>query len=120
MKPKTRKDKLPKRLNRGTNEALRYLYLRFNKRWFHNALPKDMPVSFRKIGTLGQTIFHSQTNRPLYIQISEKFRFTQSGSALTLLHEMVHVELKHVRGHSKPFHKRMTELAKAGAFKKYW
>ena len=111
-------------LSKGTNEALRYMYLTFNKKHFHNALPKDLPVEFSKKlvrqRTLGHTAIHRQTFRPLWILISERFRSSRRCSAMTLLHEMVHVEQKERRGHGKHFEKRMLELARQGAFKGIW
>lgn len=111
-------------LPRGTNEALRYMYLDFNKKYFHNALPKDLPVSFSKkpeLGNaLGHTAIHKQTFRPLWIDIAARLRTSRRESAMTLLHEMVHVEQKERRGHGKHFEKRMRELARHGAFKGIW
>ena len=104
---------------RASNALLRGWYLTFNKKHFGNRLPKDLPVVFRKLkGVAGITTFHPQTNRPLYIQINKHAGF--STTMLTLLHEMCHVAIPHVRGHGSRFQAEMQRLAKAGAFKEWW
>jgi len=94
------------------------MYHNFNRKWFRNRLPKDMVVDFvRMEGALGVTAFYK--NRPLHIMLNSELRTSDRIAALTLLHEMVHVELpKYNHGHQ--FHKRMQKLAKKGAFKPYW
>lgn len=107
-----------------TNQELRFAYKTFNRAYFSNRLPKDMPVFFQKRlirqGKLGKTAVHLQTNRPLWIEISPQIRFSGKIVRLTLLHEMVHVENPKPAGHGVWFEKRMMALAKAGAFRGYW
>jgi hypothetical protein len=104
----------------GTNADLRYMYLDFNRRYFGNRLPKDMPVYFDDIDCLGHTAVAKQTFRPEYIRISKRLRFSNRMSAMTLFHEMCHVETPKYRGHGPWFRKRMKQLAKAGAFDPFW
>lgn len=101
-----------------TNAELQCMYHEFNKKWFGNRLPKDMVVNFEKMDPLGCTLF--RRGRPLYININWKFRSNRSSVAMTLLHEMVHVELPYGINHGRQFHKRMMQLARKGAFKAWW
>ena len=105
----------------ASNALLRQWYLHLNKKHFGNRLPKDLPVVFSKQKeTAGITTFHPQTNRPLYIQINKLARAGFATTMLTLLHEMCHVAIPHVRGHGPRFQAEMQRLAKAGAFKEWW
>lgn len=102
-----------------TNAELTHRYREFNKKYFGNRLPKDMVVEFSQARKwLGVT--HYKRGRPLYIQINWKFRFSLSSCMLTLLHEMVHVELPYNVNHGKKFHARMLKLARQGALKAWW
>ena len=102
-----------------TNAELQGMYHTFNKKWFGNRLPKDMVVCFLKLsGCSGMTSFYR--NRSLYIHLNVNLRIDRSATAMTLLHEMVHVALPYGVAHSSKFHRRMLRLAKQGAFKKWW
>jgi hypothetical protein len=105
---------------RGTNQDLRDYYWYFNKKYFSNKLPKDMSVRFEDIDGLGLTPFTKDTNRPLYIHISNRIRHSSRLTAQTLLHEMVHVAHPEKRGHKNWFDKEMLKLAKKGAFNGLW
>lgn len=102
-----------------TNAEVQRMYREFNKKYFNNRLPKDMVVRF-EIFDYAQGVTHFKYDRPLYIQISKKLKWSRSQTALTLLHEMVHVELPYRLNHGPRFHKRMMQLARAGAFKPWW
>lgn len=106
----------------GTNDDLRWLYLIYNKRYFGNRLPKDMPVKFCKLRkhTYGRTAVAIQTHRPQFIEINNDLRTALLTAQFTLLHEMVHVENPKPTGHGKWFNKRMLRLARAGAFNGKW
>jgi hypothetical protein len=94
------------------------MYHDFNKKYFGNRLPKDMVVHFKRMrNNHGVTMMFE--NRPLYILLDFKMRGLYRQTALTLLHEMVHVEIPKTQ-HGPKFHKRMLQLAKAGAFKRWW
>ena len=101
-----------------TNAELQSMYHEFNKKWFGNRLPKDRVVEFEKMYPLGCT--HFRRGRPLWIDVSSRFRTSRASAAMTLLHEMVHVELDYKTNHGPLFHKRMLQLAKAGAFRPWW
>ena len=101
-----------------TNWDLERMYREYNKKYFRNRLPKDMVVEFARLPDC-HGVTHCHKNRPLFIQIDWPLRGTLSHSAMTLLHEMVHVE--HPKWlHGPKFHRRMLQLAKAGAFKNWW
>ena len=115
--------KKPKRYKQyGNDNDLRMLYLEYNRKYFSNRLPKDMPVRFASTpGDLATTVIHMQTFRPLFIKISEKLRFSRRLSAGTLLREMVHVKHPERRGcKNAAFEKEMMALAKKGAFRGIW
>lgn len=101
-----------------TNADLKIAYKIYNKKYFHNKLPHDMVVHFTKMEMLGATHFYGK--RPCWIVINKKLRWSASLAVMTLVHEMVHVELVNVGGHGAPFQKRMLQLAKGGAFNKLW
>lgn len=101
-----------------TNAELQCMYHEFNRKWFGNRLPKDMVVEFEKIEPMGCT--HYRRGRPLYIDINFNYRSNRCIVSMTLLHEMVHVELPYNINHGKQFHKRMIQLARKGAFKPWW
>jgi len=94
------------------------MYREFNRDWFGNTLPKDIVVEYAHLKDAhGITEYYG--HRPLFIQIDWPLRGTRSHSALTLLHEMVHV--RYPKAHHGPiFHKEMLRLAKAGAFRPWW
>lgn len=104
----------------GTDWNLREFYRIFNKKYFSNRLPKDMPVGFRKIDTLGNTVIHKQTFRPLYIQVNDRLKFSSRLSMGTVLHEMLHVAYPERRGHRKWFDREMLKLVKRGAMNGLW
>ena len=105
-----------------TNDDLARMYAEFNKRYFHNRLPKDMVVRFHDMKNEGDDCGSTQLfwGRPAFILINKRIRWSYTLTAPTLLHEMIHVEHPEWRGHGPRFHKRMFRLAKAGALKPYW
>ena len=98
------------------------MYAEFNKRYFRNKLPRDMVVRFHNLKHLGDDCGSTQFfwGRPAFILISKRTRWSRMLTAPTLLHEMIHVEHPEWSGHGPRFHKRMLQLAKAGALKPYW
>lgn len=106
---------------RGCDKDLLYMYRIYNKKYFGNKLPKDMPVYFQKLDhSMGITTVHGQTNRPLTLHIDPKLDLLPRVVYMTLLHEMCHVESPQRHDHGAWFEKRMLRLAKAGAFQGLW
>ena len=103
---------------RMTNKDLQVAYAYYNKKYFSNKLPHDMVVRFEKVWPLGVTSCYH--DRPLFIHINDRLRFSKVLCDMTLIHEMVHVETPRPNNHGKWFHKRMLELARKGAFKQCW
>jgi hypothetical protein len=102
-----------------TNLDATVLYIGFNKRYFSNGLPKDLVVAYAHLKhCFGLT--ECFKNRPLYILLDWELRKSMSHSALTILHEMVHVRYPKLEGHGPRFHKEMLRLAKAGAMRPWW
>jgi hypothetical protein len=104
---------------RQTNADLKRYYRTANRLYFHNALPKDLPVRFAKLRGLGVTRVLNGSI-PVVMEISGDLRRTSSLTILTVLHEMLHVEKPQHKGHDWRFDKRMLRLAKAGAFDGLW
>jgi hypothetical protein len=66
------------------------------------------------------TLFDQETTKPFGIFFEPRTKI-EAHFHLLLLHEMVHVELGHLRWkHGKRFQNEMLRLAKAGAFKDCW
>ena len=104
---------------RQTNADLRSYYRWANAEYFHNALPKDIPMRFAKMRNVGTTWVNGY-NVPVEIWITEKLRAFQAITMMIVLHEMQHVEKPSHMGHGWRFDKRMLRLAKAGAFDGLW
>lgn len=104
-----------------TNVELQSMYCAYNKLYFHNKLPRDMVAEFGKCGGCNIGLTRIYKNRPLFIIIDKRIKSMRTVALMTLLHEMVHVELPtKADGHGKIFQKAMLRLAKAGAFNKLW
>ena len=104
-----------------TNAELKRLYDSFNKKYFGNSLPKELPVVFQMLDSqrmMGRTIIY-RGRHPMYIEIAVRYKGNLSLVAMTLLHEMLHVKYPKM-DHGPKFHREMLRLAKAGAFKPYW
>jgi len=94
------------------------MYHEFNKKYFGNRLPKDMVVKFKRMpANHGITMMFEK--RPLYVLLDFGMRGLHRSAMLTLLHEMVHIEHPSF-SHGPLFHKRMLQLAKVGAFRRWW
>jgi SprT-like family len=104
---------------------LRRMYNHFNRKRFGGRLPSDTALLFRYCqGNLGETEFICR-GVPAVINIAPIVRRVGwDVVAMTMLHEMVHLDIliNHGArdGHGKRFQARMRELANAGAFERYW
>lgn len=118
MKKKTKK----KYKSKGNDDDLRALYLKLNKKFFSNRLPKDLPVYFcdKLTDNLGTTAISTQTFRPLYMKITKRIAFSFRLCYSTVLHEMVHVMRPEKRGHRRWFDREMLRLVKRGAMNGQW
>ncbi len=106
---------------------LKRLYTHFNRKWFAGALPNNTVVMFAKCqrGMLATTEYIPVEGVPAVISIAPILRRVGwDVTAMTLLHEMVHLDLLLRLGnghnHGKRFNERMLKLAKDGAFDRYW
>jgi len=94
-------------------------YRQYNRKYFRNRLPKvaDVDLRWADIPEMGYELGGE-------IVLNRRYRHRAAVWKLTLLHEMVHLGLPHVkhpkRFHGKEFQKEMLRLAKAGAFKGLW
>jgi hypothetical protein len=101
-----------------TNADLRRYYRVANKLYFQNKLPK-INLYFKPMWrTSGRTALLNCA--PAWIEINENLRPFAAITVMTVLHEMLHVEVPKAEGHGWRFDKRMLRLAKAGAFSGLW
>ena len=109
---------------RQSNKDLQRYYHTANELYFDGKLPKKLSVKFSKLraSLLGTTYtFGTKRNRvPVAVKISERLRYMQNVTVMTLLHEMLHVENPVNLGHDWRFDRRMKRLAKLGAFDGLW
>lgn len=105
---------------RQTNADLRRYYATANRLYFHNKLPKDFPVRFGWLKETGLVRVRHSDQVPVDITINEKLRTFQAITIMVVLHEMLHIEKPHHKGHGWRFDRRMLRLAKAGAFSGLW
>ena len=105
-----------------TNADLRFIYKKANKLYWHNKLPKDLPVYFEKMkrSCYGVTKVFHQAQKPHSIRINKEIRGQRALCILTVLHEMCHVEFPRRKGHQGWHDRRMLKLAKSGAFNGLW
>lgn len=130
---KTKKIENNKKTNRTgiwTNRDLHHCYNLFRSRYFGNRIPPATGLVFLRFGTLhkglGRTaVFRSHTPNPrIYgITIDREIRWSRRLWAMTLLHEMVHVEQRcefscSINGHR--FNRRMKQLSQLGAMNGIW
>jgi hypothetical protein len=101
-----------------TNAEVQIMYSEFNKKYFRNRLPKDMVVHFVHLKDQ-HGITKTYRGRPMFVWLDWRLRVGTSHTALTLLHEMVHIENPKWE-HGPRFQKRMLKLAKQKAFNPYW
>ena len=98
----------------------------YNHLYFNDKLPANTHIVVVDDCTTdeyaeAETLTPAFTGKPYYIiEISAPRNPEGNEALMTLLHEMVHVEHPEWRGHGPRFHKRMLQLAKAGAFKSCW
>ena len=104
---------------RQSNHDLRRYYRTANRLYFHNKLPKDIPLQFARIKDRGVTLVLNN-KVALVIKINEDLRSWQAITIMTVLHEMLHVERPELLGHKWQFDRRMLRLAKLGAFDGNW
>lgn len=89
-------------------------------------MPRDTAVLFAYCGgNLGSTEFIPVEGIPAVISIAPLLRRVGwDVVAMTLLHEMAHLDLLHRYGvhdnHGRRFNARMRDLATSGAFDRYW
>lgn len=104
-----------------TNKQLRGWYLRYNRRYFNNELPRDLATVFVPIpDNMGGCVFQFKGAHREFIAIDEQTKDWDLLVRFTLLHEMVHIKLPNRCGHCKHFDDEMLRLAHAGAFKGLW
>ena len=117
-----------------TNSCLRWMFQKFNRKYFHSCLPKRFAVRFSDLErnafgvTRFRTIYVKNKGRKGYkrntaigpIEIDNRFKRSRPIVAMTLLHEMVHAAYPDISGHGPRFQRKMLQLAKAGAFNAWW
>jgi hypothetical protein len=96
-------------------------YADYNARFFGGLLP-EIPVKWGKTLSRHAAEFVTYEDRSLAIIINPRLKPFGCYTHLTLLHEMVHAELRNERGdlHGPKFQRRMKRLARMGAFNGLW
>ena len=99
--------------------SLRRWYRDFNRRWFANRLGHEVDILYAPIeGCWGDT--RPDDPECFVIRINPRYSLCTRSARLTLLHEMVHVELWPYAAHGPRFEARMQALAAAGAMRGLW
>jgi len=102
-------------------------YARFNKLYWDNRLPKDVPVGWcenlREGDAIACTVaaYDEITEHTAFlIYLDPTFREYNKLSKFNLLHEMCHVALHPYHQHGKKFDEEMLRIAQRGAFSHLW
>jgi len=90
-------------------------YIEYNRKWFKNKLPKNVPIFWGTKKELGKRYMGTCFYTVPAIVILDELKSLPCVAETSLLHEMVHLEFPG-SGHGKKFKMRMRELAKQGAF----
>ena len=110
----------------NAERRIRRMYARFNRLYFANQLPRRVAIVIRRYRlAMAITEFCAPGEQPtIGIHAELLARGWENVLAMTLLHEMVHIDIMIKHGarenHGRKFQKRMLDLARAGAFSPYW
>lgn len=97
------------------------LYDDYNRLYFGSKLP-PVPVKWSRKHTescRGKCVYQPQ----MVIYLNPSLKKWERTWAMTLLHEMVHVEQRHdvrAKDHGRKFQNRMKQLVRQGAFQDLW
>jgi hypothetical protein len=96
-------------------------YAEYNTRFFGGLLPK-IPIKWGKTLSRHAAEFVTYKDSSMVIVINPRLKPFGCYTQLTLLHEMVHVELRKEPGdtHGPKFQRRMKKLARMDAFDGLW
>jgi len=105
-------------VKRRTDRWLKNQYLAYNRQYFHNTLPLDLPVSFKNPGPDNWAVTLFEHGIGIEICISPIVQSTGNLACIFLLHEMAHVAVgnKERQYHGPLFRKERQRLILAGAF----
>jgi hypothetical protein len=95
------------------------LYASYNELYFDNKLPKEVPVFWGSVDSLGADLMGTCFYTAPAIVILNGLKEFPCIAQITLLHEMCHLEFPKAH-HGKKFKMRMRKLAKQGAFDTLW
>jgi len=102
------------------NKWLRRQYVSYNKKFFHDLLPTNLPVTFGKIDdkVAGVTYLDRETKEAIAIIIDQGLKELGCYVKIVLLHEMAHVSVgfKERHLHGPLWKKERKRLIDAGAF----
>lgn len=95
---------------------IRRWYGHYNRKYFGGRLPADIPILYdSRKGSVAQ-LEEGSEGKPTIV-FSPPYATEGGIVRITLLHEMVHVELWPERNHGKRYQRRIDELYKAGAYR---
>ena len=100
-----------------SHRELRRAYLAYQRELFPD-LPENVNVVFVPADCYGEVWLDEEN--VWTIRIDPKYAIDSRIWRLTLLHEMVHIEVYPYKGHGKKFQQGMLRLAQVGAFKNLW
>jgi len=110
-----------------TEKQLTALYKRYNKKYFDNELPAEVPVRLVDMGntnSCGLTTLFAEPGLSLHtIYLDSNLVEHDVFLKFTLLHEMVHVKQRpsdNENAHGQKFDEEMLRLAFRGAFRGIW
>lgn len=106
-------------LERLSDKRLRRWYRENNERWFNGRLPDDVDVIYAPVSGCSGMV--TQDNAEDFIlTINPKYAIDMKAVRITLLHEMVHIDLAPYYTHGERFQNAMKRLAVMGAFRGLW
>ena len=102
-----------------SHPQLMRLFRKFNAKYFDNLLPEPI-IKYEHITTMKCFGICEKIEDQFIITIDPQWASTRSFRHITLLHEMVHMEIWPLNNHGKLFQDAMVRLALDGAFKEIW
>ena len=101
-----------------SDNQLRRWYLKYNRLYFDNALPKNTRIWWEvPTGAYADCV---EENGVWRVRINPSLAGWPQLAKFTLLHELAHIKLSPYLGHGEQFNAEMLVLAQKGAFNDLW
>jgi len=103
--------------------AANRFYRKANKKYFGGKLP-PVQIFYKRMKLIAQ-VRYDRKWKPTRILLNVRLKIWPSVCAMSLLHEMAHIDLVYVQGdtrtyHGPPWGRIMRRLAREGAFDNLW